>query len=198
MITSLDKNTALIVIDLQKGIAQGDLVTPAETVIANSIKLINAFHARHLPVVLVNVNPLHAQWIRARVDRPGIPREMVEQGEAKLAEMLAGYSDLIPELPQHPDTIYITKEVPNAFFKTPLHDALQERKVTGVVICGISTSIGVEGTLRAASELGYNVSIPADACSDRVPAPHTNSLENIFPRFAEVGTTEEVLNKLHG
>jgi len=47
-----------------------------------------------------------------------------------------------------------------------LNDELKKRNVTGIVIAGISTSIGVEGTARAASILGYNISFATDAMTD--------------------------------
>jgi len=54
-ITTLDQRTALVLIDLQKGVAQ-NTVPPAAGVIANAISLITAFRAAQLPIVAVNVS----------------------------------------------------------------------------------------------------------------------------------------------
>ena len=54
-LTQLDATAALIVIDLQKGIASLPTVHPAGEVIARAAQLANAFRGRNLPVVLVNV-----------------------------------------------------------------------------------------------------------------------------------------------
>ncbi len=66
MVTELDKNTALILIDLQKGIVGLPLPTPINPVLDNAAKLVDAFHKAGLPVVAVNVNPAGAKWQHAR------------------------------------------------------------------------------------------------------------------------------------
>ncbi|MGO7984079.1 isochorismatase family protein, partial [Rhizobium johnstonii] len=58
---------------------------------------------------------------------------------------------------------------------------------------GISTSKAVEGTARAAYELGYNVTLPIDAMTDSDLATHENSTQRIFPALGETGTTAEVI-----
>ena len=54
-LTILDPNTALIVIDLQKGIVNGDFIHPIGAIIDRTRALIDVFRAKTLPVVLVNV-----------------------------------------------------------------------------------------------------------------------------------------------
>lgn len=71
-----------------------------------------------------------------------------------------------------------------------------KRSVSGIVIAGISTSIGVEGTARAASELGYNIAFATDAMTDMQPLAHERSIQFIFPRMGETGSTKEIIEKL--
>jgi len=54
-LTALDPNTALIVIDLQKGIVNGNFSHPIGDIIDRTRALIDLFRAKKLPVVLVNV-----------------------------------------------------------------------------------------------------------------------------------------------
>jgi nicotinamidase-related amidase len=54
-LTTLDPNTALIVIDLQKGIVNGTFIHPIGDIIDRTRALIGVFRAKNLPVVLVNV-----------------------------------------------------------------------------------------------------------------------------------------------
>jgi nicotinamidase-related amidase len=69
------------------------------------------------------------------------------------------------------------------------------------VLVGIATSIGVESSARAAHEHGYHVTLATDAMSDIEAETHRNSVERIFPRLGETGTTDEILEvlaKTHG
>jgi nicotinamidase-related amidase len=68
--------------------------------------------------------------------------------------------------------------------------------VTQVVLAGIATSIGVESTARAAHEHGYHVTVAVDAVTDLDADAHRNSVEKVFPKLGETGTTEEVLKLL--
>jgi nicotinamidase-related amidase len=54
----------------------------------------------------------------------------------------------------------------------------------------------VEGTARAASELGYNITFATDAMTDREEEAHQRSIKYIFPRMGETGTTKEIINIL--
>ena len=54
-LTTLDPNTALIVVDLQKGIVSLPVSHPIGDVIERARALADGFRARGLPVVLVNV-----------------------------------------------------------------------------------------------------------------------------------------------
>jgi nicotinamidase-related amidase len=61
---------------------------------------------------------------------------------------------------------------------------------------GVASSIGVEGTARGASELGYNISFAIDAMADIHQSAHDHSVQHIFPRMGEVGTTADILKEL--
>jgi nicotinamidase-related amidase len=101
--------------------------------------------------------------------------------------------EIVPQLDARPADIYITKHSWGAFFETALHKELKKRNVTQIVICGVSTSIGVEGTSRQASELGYNIAFATDAMTDMVPESHERSVKYIFPRIGELDTTDKIL-----
>lgn len=69
--------------------------------------------------------------------------------------------------------------------------------MTQVVVVGVATSIGVESTARQAWELGYNVTLATDAMTDLNLDTHNNSVNLIFPRLAETGSTQDVLDLLN-
>ena len=56
--------------------------------------------------------------------------------------------------------------------------------------------MGVEATARSAHDLGYNVSFITDAMADRDEITHRHSIEKIFPRIGECGTTDDMLRLL--
>jgi nicotinamidase-related amidase len=51
----------------------------------------------------------------------------------------------------------------------------------------------VESTARAAFDAGFHVTVATDAVTDRDEEAHRNSVDRIFPRMAETGTTDEIL-----
>ncbi|MBU3059948.1 isochorismatase family protein [Nocardia sp. NEAU-G5] len=180
-ITTIDPNTALIVVDLQSGVAHIPTVHPFDAVLANAARLADAFRAEQLPVVLVNV-------------AGGAPGR-TEQG-VRAGDLPADWTDLLPELDQQPGDKTVTKYTWGAFHNTDLAEHLRELGVTQVVVCGISTAIGVESTARQAHEHGFHVALPIDAMTDLDAATHDNSIARIFPKLGETGTTDEVLAHL--
>jgi nicotinamidase-related amidase len=89
--------------------------------------------------------------------------------------------------------VIITKRQWGAFYGTELDLQLRRRGVDTIVLCGISTSIGVESTARDAYERGYNQIFVEDAMAARDVEEHRHTVRSLFPRIGRVRTTEEVL-----
>jgi nicotinamidase-related amidase len=177
-LSQLDNIPALIIIDLQKGIVSQPTAHSAREITQNSAALAVAFRKHGFPVVLVNV----AGGAPGRTDM----RHKFNPS--------ADWVELAPELEQQSTDHTITKFRWGAFHETGLDQHLKELKVTQVVICGISTSIGVESTARQASEHGYHVVLVEDAMTDLDNDAHIHSVTKIFPRLGEVTSTAELLN----
>ncbi len=180
-LTTLDKNTALIVIDLQKGIVGAPTAHPIGEVVKHAGVLANAFRNRGLPVVLVNVD--------------GVAPGRAERA-SRISEFPAGWTDLVPELNRQPEDHTVTKRTWGAFTNTGLEEHLNKLGVTQVVITGVATSAGVESTARHGHELGFNITLAVDAMTDMNADAHLNSVTRIFPRIGETGTTEEMISLL--
>jgi nicotinamidase-related amidase len=180
-LTQLDAKTALVLIDLQKGIVGLPTAHPAAEIVGRGASLAQAFRKRGLPVVLVHVTG----GAPGRTDA-GMPKY----------ERPADWAELVPVLQQQPSDYVVTKQRWGAFIGTSLHDHLRRQGVTQIVLAGISTSIGVESTARSAYDYGYNVALVVDAMTDRDADAHRNSVEKIFPRLGESATTEAVLKLL--
>lgn len=63
-------------------------------------------------------------------------------------------------------------------------------------MAGLATTMGVESTARAASDHGFEVVFAADAMSGVTAAEHEHALTVVLPRFGEVITTDEVVDRL--
>ncbi|MBI0330694.1 isochorismatase family protein [Burkholderia plantarii] len=177
-VTTLDPKTALIVVDLQKGIVALPVAHQPTAVVERSVRLLDAFRERGLPVVLVNV----AGMAPGRNEQP-------HRG----GELPPDWADLLPELKQQADDILVTKYTWCGFTNTGLDAKLKAAGVTQVVLCGIATSIGVESTARLAYQLGYHVTLAVDAMTDLNADAHANSIARIFPRLGETGTTDDII-----
>jgi nicotinamidase-related amidase len=181
-ITQLDPKTALLVIDLQKGIVALPTAHLAGTVVKLARQMIDAFHHHHLPIVFVNV----AGGASGRTESP--PRA---------GQFPPDWTELVPELNRQPEDHLVTKRTWGAFTNTGLDEHLKKLGVTQVVILGVATSIGVESTARHAYENGYHVTLAVDAMTDLNADAHTNSIARIFPKLGETGTTQEIIELLN-
>ncbi|MFD3473732.1 hydrolase [Streptomyces sp. NPDC058695] len=187
-LTTLDERTALVVVDLQKGIV-GAPTTPysGPEVVARSVELADAFRAHGLPVVLVRVSA-------APDGADAVPGRNETQG--RTGARPEGWDVIVDDLSGHPEDITVTKRNWGAFFGTDLDLQLRRRGITQIVLTGVATSIGVESTARAAHEHGYHVTLATDAMTDLDVEAHRNSIERIFPRLGETGTSEEITELL--
>jgi nicotinamidase-related amidase len=180
-LTILDPHTALIVVDLQKGLRDIPSLHPIAGVIDRCCQLGEAFRKQKLPVVLVNVT--------------GAAPGRTEKSR-RHRELPAGFSELIPELHQQPEDILITKRTWGAFANTNLEAQLKAKGVTQVVLAGVATGTGVEATARQAYEAGFNVTLATDAMTDVRAEAHEYSLKHVFPRLGETAATHDILSLL--
>ncbi|NIY69104.1 isochorismatase family protein [Streptomyces malaysiensis] len=181
--TTLDPNTALVLVDLQKGITGLPTVHPTAEVVERAARLAAAFRKRGLPVVLVRVVA-------------GAPGRTEAQRGAAGGRFPADFADLVPELGQEDGDVVVTKHTWGAFHGTDLDLQLRRRGVTQVVLGGVATSIGVESTARGAYAHGYHVTLATDAMTDMDAEAHRNSVEKIFPRLGETDSTDAIIGLL--
>lgn len=188
----IDKNkTALVVIDLQKGIA-GMPAEPYETktVVSNAAKLAAAFRKNQMPVFLVRVASSSDGKDRL-VTATDAPNRINFTGG-----MPSDRSEIVPELGPEQSDFVITKRQWGAFYGTEMDLQLRRRGIDTIVLCGISTNIGVESTARFAYEYGYQQIFAEDATSARTKEEHDYVFKNIFPRIGKIRNTGEILEEL--
>ena len=190
MKTELNKNsTAIVVIDLQKGIVSMPTEPySVEVIVNNAASLVKAFRRHNLPVFLVHVgsSPDLMDGLRPKTD----------QTMQSNLPMGADWMEFIPELEQNKTDFIITKRQWGAFYGTELDLQLRRRKIETIVLCGISTNIGVESTARFAYEYGYQQIFIEDACGARSKEQHEVSMNIIFSRIGRVRKTADILEEL--
>ena len=179
-------HTALVLIDLQKGIAGRPELAPhsGSSVVTNAAKLAARFREAKAPVVLVNVafSPDFGDAVKVEVDE-----------QPRMPAMAPDWMEIVAELNPQPSDLRVTKRQWGAFYGTELDLQLRRRGVTRIVLGGIATHIGVESTARAANEHGYAQVFVEDAMSSMSAETHAFSVKNIFPRLGLVRSTEDVL-----
>ncbi len=186
---SIDKSkTALVVIDLQKGIA-GRPTAPyaSELVIKNAAMLAEEFRKNNMPVFLVHVTP-------SRDGKDAL--HPVTDAAAWNQVPPPDFADIVPELGPKPNDFIITKHQWGAFYGTELDLEFRRRGITTMILCGIATNIGVESTARFAYEYGYNQIFAEDAMSAMSAEEHSFTVSTTFPRIGLVRKTEEILAAL--
>jgi len=190
---SLDaRHTALVLIDLQKGILSQALAPhDSAQVVGNSVELAKRFLTLKAPVVTVNVT-FSADYAEAP------PRTVDQPMPLPPGGFPEGWADFVPDIDALSGTLRITKRQWGAFFGTELDLQLRRRGVTTIVLGGVSTPIGVEQTAREAWQHNYEVVIAEDACSASGGQAdiHTHSITRIMPRVARVRSTADVLAAL--
>jgi nicotinamidase-related amidase len=183
------KTTALVVIDLQRGIVGGQTVPyPAATIVERAAQLAKAFRAKHGLVILVRVDP--------GPDGVLFPRLITDVERPRLS-MPPEAVQIVPEMGPEPGDVVVTKHQPSAFFGTDLETQLRRRKIETIVLCGISTNIGVESTARTGFEHGFNLVFASDAMAGRDAESHEMAVTKYFPTIGRVRTTEEIVTALH-
>jgi len=181
--------TALMVIDLQKGIvSMATEPHPASTVVTNATKLADAFRKNGMLVVLVRVTP--------SPDGKDALKPLADSPAQWNQPRPADWADITPELGPKPGDLVITKRQWGAFHGTELDLQLRRRGVQTIVLCGISTNIGVESTARFAFEYGYQQVFAEDATAARSKDEHEHSMKSTFVKIGRIRKTEDILGAL--
>ncbi len=180
--------TALVLIDLQRGIVARDLKPhTSKDVVERCARLAQAMRAAGGTVVYVHV--LMNEIARPAGDRPMMPPNAPPPPPEA--------SELVPEAGYQPGTdVLIAKRQWGAFTATNLDQALRRRGVKTIVMGGIATNIGVESTARSAIEYGYQLVFAEDAMSTMSAEMQAFAVGTIFPMMGFVRSTEEVLAAL--
>jgi nicotinamidase-related amidase len=182
------RSTALVLIDLQRGIVSRPLDPhDAATVVANSVRLAGALANAGGLVV-----PVHVAFSADGGDRLSGPVD--QPTPLPPGGMPADWAELVPEIAALDARVVITKRNWSAFHGTELDLQLRRRGIRTVILGGIATNFGVESTARDAWQHGYDVIVAEDACSSSGgEGMHAFAVDRILPRLSRVRSCDEIL-----
>lgn len=138
---------ALILVDVQLDYFPGGAYPLAdpEAAAAAARRVLDTFRRAGEPVVHISHVDTDPAATFFRPDTPGI-----------------AFHPLVAPMAGEP---VLQKHEPNSFIGTGLQNLLTDAGVTDVVIVGMMSSMCIDSTTRAAHELGFVVTVVADACA---------------------------------
>ncbi|MGL5415979.1 MAG: cysteine hydrolase family protein [Clostridium sp.] len=172
------KNLILLVIDVQNELIHSNPYNK-ENVIENIKSLIHTSRKNKVEIIYVQ----HTSLVNSPYSKGIYTWEI--------------YKDVIPD---KNDTIFY-KNYNSAFYKTTLHEYLQEKNISNLILTGLQTEYCMDATLKSAFDLGYKIYIPEE--SNTTFDNEFLSGENLYKfynytiwnnRFASVISLEKALN----
>ncbi len=175
----------MVVIDLQKGIVNGRNLVPisGSEVVSNAAMLVRSAREAGSFIVGVHVGSKDGK------DMLNVNAE----GGMMASPHSKDWSDFVPEVGFTDSDHIILKHSWSAFYGTDLDLQLRRRKIKMIILCGISTNIGVESTARDAYHRGYNQIFITDAMAASTLGEHECTVKYIFPRIGTRASTDEIV-----
>jgi nicotinamidase-related amidase len=183
------ERAVLLVVDFVNGFTDPASLLGADLAaeIAQTNRLIDAAHARDVPVILTTIvyedKDLRDAGIWAKKQKgPAMMRPGTQAIE------------LDARLVRGPDDALLVKKYASCFFGTDLVSRLQTLRADTVIIVGCTTSGCVRATAVDACQYGFRPIVPREAVGDRSRAAHEQSLFDLHSRYADVVSVEETLS----
>src|SRR6202521_315127 len=202
--------TALIIIDMQRdflepggfGAALGNDVSRLQIAVAPCGKVLAA--ARGAGLLVIHTREGH------RPDLSDAPPLKVERGDPALRIGAPGPMgrilirgepghDIIPELYPVAGEPVIDKPGKGAFYQTDLELILKNRGIDTLAVCGVTTEVCVNTTVREANDRGFRCIVLSDCCASYFAAFHEMGLAMIKAQggiFGSVSASKPLLRTL--
>jgi biuret amidohydrolase len=184
------ERTALLIIDMQRdflepggfGAALGNDVSRLKAAVGPCADVLAA--ARRAGVLVIHTREGH------RPDLSDAPAIKLERGDPALRIGALGPMgrilvrgepghDIIPELYPAAGEPVIDKPGKGAFYQTDLELMLRNRGVETLLVCGVTTEVCVNTTVREANDRGLRCIVLADCCASYFPEFHEAGLKMI-------------------
>jgi nicotinamidase-related amidase len=144
-----DERAALLIIDIQNDYFPGGAMEleGADAAAAHAGSILKRFREQKLPVF----------HVRHLSTRPGATFFIPGTEGAKIHRKVE---------PREGETV-IEKNFPNSFRSTNLKELLDRNGIKNLVVAGMMTHMCVDASVRQAADLGYKVTLLANACATR-------------------------------
>ncbi|MGD0677515.1 MAG: isochorismatase family cysteine hydrolase [Polyangiaceae bacterium] len=182
--------TAVVIIDMQRdflepggfGEALGNDVSRLAAAVRPCMALLEVARGRRM--LIVHTREGH------RPDMTDAPKAKVERGAPRLRIgdvgpmgriLIRGEPghDIVRELYPRPGEPIVDKPGKGAFYATDLHLLLQDRGIENLIVCGVTTEVCVNTTVREANDRGFRCIVPGDCCGSYFPEFHEMGLRMI-------------------
>ncbi|MGF1733810.1 cysteine hydrolase family protein [Photobacterium satsumensis] len=202
------ETTALVVIDMQRdfvepggfGEALGNDVSLVRSAIEPCGKVLQA--ARNAGMMVIHTREGHRADLSdcppAKLTRGG--KTFIGEAGPKGRILIRGEEghDIIPELYPITGEPIIDKPGKGAFYQTDLHLILQNHNIKTLIVCGVTTEVCVNTTVREANDRGYECIIPEDCVGSYFPEFQKYALEMIKAQGAIFGWVSNAENIIEG
>jgi nicotinamidase-related amidase len=201
---------SLLIIDMQRdflepggfGAALGNDVSQLRRAIAPTRSLLKQARAAALTIIHTREGhrPDLADLPPAKKARGRLPAGIGDAGPMGriLVRGEPGH-DIIPELYPLPGEPVVDKPGKGAFFATDLDAMLKNRGIAQLIVCGVTTEVCVNTTVREANDRGYDCVVVADCVGSYFPEFHEMGLRMIKAQggiFGWVASSDAVIAAL--
>lgn len=193
--------TAMIVVDMQNAFLSGEGsiakmgmdISELKKTIGPVGRLIDACHRANVPIIFTRY------VLRPDYKDAGLRAER-RPGAQEVKSLVAGTWDveLDPRMDAWPEDYILDKTRYSSFYNTNLEVILRGLQVDTLVVCGVTTEICVESTVRDAYFRDFKILVPQDAVAAMDVARHEGTLRTIEYGFGTVATSDGVINRLGG
>ena len=105
-------------------------------------------------------------------------------------------AEIVQELTPQSGDVVVQKSRMSSFMRTDLEKQLRDRGIVNLIVCGVTTNMCVESTVRDASQLDFRTFVVRDAVGEVDRGRHASALESMGFLFAKLVTTDETLAAL--
>jgi nicotinamidase-related amidase len=182
-----NQETALLVMDVQE--AAVNMLKDSAPLIHSITKAIQTARNHKVPVIYAVIG-FRKGFPEVSPNNKSLSRLKNGTLSIGMEEAAKVHSSIEPQ----PDDIIVTKKRVSAFTGSDLEVVLRSLGIKHIVLAGISTSGVVLSTLREAADKDYSITVLSDCCADPDDEVHRILTTKIFPRHAQVVSSDEWYN----